>query len=70
MQVAKQWYDYERTSFNFVKKLSEPGFKGITFTNQTDFDENGLIYWIGTNARLAFFTVTFTSLLSALSCNC
>jgi len=51
LQVAKQWYDYERTSFNFVKRLSEPGFKGITFTHQTDFDENGLIYWIGTNAR-------------------
>jgi len=51
LQVAKQWYDYERTTFNFVKKLSEPGSKGITFTHQTDFDENGLIYWVGTNAR-------------------
>jgi len=62
MQVAKQWYDYERTSFNFVKKLSEPGFKDITFTHQTDFDENGLIYWIGTNARLVCFAIIFTVL--------
>lgn len=50
-QVAKQWYDYERTSFTFVKKLSEPNCKGITFIHQRDFDENGLMFWIGTNAR-------------------
>ena len=52
IQVAKQWYDYERSTFTFVKKLSETGFKGISFSHQRDFDENGLIYWIGTNARL------------------
>jgi len=66
IQVAKQWYDYERTSFNFVKKLSEPGFRGITFTHQTDFDENGLIYWIGTNARLVWFIVRFSVQLDVL----
>ena len=48
--VAKQWYDYDRHTFNFVKKLKEPGAK-ITFTHQRDFDENGLIHWIGTNAK-------------------
>ena len=51
--VAKQWYDYERHTFNFVKKLKEPSAK-ITFTHQRDFDENGLIYWIGTNAKYVF----------------
>ena len=25
----------------------------VTFTHQSDFDENGLLYWIGTNARTA-----------------
>ena len=48
--VAKQWYDYERLSFNFVKKLQEPEAV-ISFTHTRDFDENGLIYWIGTNAK-------------------
>ena len=65
LQVAKQWYDYERTTFNFVKKLSEPGFTGITFSNQTDFDENGLIYWIGTNAR---WVVQYIGSCSFLHC--
>ncbi|XP_014790157.1 E3 ubiquitin-protein ligase HECTD1 [Octopus bimaculoides] len=51
--VAKQWYDYERSTFTFVKKLKEPG-TSITFTHQRDFDENGLIYWIGTNAKTAY----------------
>ncbi len=48
--VAKQWYDYDRSSFTFVKKLKEPAIR-INFTHQRDFDENGLIYWIGTNAK-------------------
>ena len=48
--VAKQWYDFERHTFNFVKQLKEP-VTSLTFTHQSDFDENGLIYWIGTNAK-------------------
>ncbi|KAK7103616.1 E3 ubiquitin-protein ligase HECTD1-like isoform X2 [Littorina saxatilis] len=48
--VAKQWYDFERHTFNFVKQLKENGAT-ITFTHQSDFDDNGLIYWIGTNGR-------------------
>ena len=49
-QVAKQWYDYDRSTFTFVKKLKETGFK-VGFTHQRDFDENGLLYWLGTNAK-------------------
>ncbi|ESO05310.1 hypothetical protein HELRODRAFT_111260 [Helobdella robusta] len=49
--VAKQWYDYDRSSHTFVRRLQEATFKEITFCHQRDFDENGLIYWIGTNAR-------------------
>ncbi|XP_035704354.1 E3 ubiquitin-protein ligase HECTD1 [Folsomia candida] len=47
--VAKQWYDYDRSTFAFVRKLKES--PPATFRHQQDFDENGLIYWIGTNGR-------------------
>ncbi|XP_069935909.1 E3 ubiquitin-protein ligase HECTD1 isoform X7 [Cherax quadricarinatus] len=50
--VAKQWYDFDRTSFAFVRKLKE-GQK-IVFKNSREFDENGIIYWIGTNAKTAY----------------
>ena len=49
-QVAKQWYDYDRKSFHFVKIARE--FKApLTFRRVSDFDENGIVYWIGTNAK-------------------
>ncbi|XP_064621516.1 E3 ubiquitin-protein ligase HECTD1-like isoform X2 [Lineus longissimus] len=51
--VAKQWYDYDRGTYVFVKKLKEPNSK-ISFTHQRDFDENGLLHWIGTNAKTAY----------------
>ncbi|XP_024878263.1 E3 ubiquitin-protein ligase HECTD1 isoform X3 [Temnothorax curvispinosus] len=47
--VAKQWHDHDRSTFAFVKRLKEDG--RITFKYQHDFDENGLLYWIGTNAK-------------------
>jgi E3 ubiquitin-protein ligase HECTD1 len=47
--VAKQWYDFDRSSFIFVKKLREG--QTFTFRHQHDFDENGIVYWIGTNAK-------------------
>ncbi|XP_011351624.1 E3 ubiquitin-protein ligase HECTD1 isoform X2 [Ooceraea biroi] len=47
--VAKQWHDHDRSTFTFVKKLKEEN--RITFKYQHDFDENGLLYWIGTNAK-------------------
>lgn len=49
LQVAKQWYDFERSSFVFVRKLREG--QTFTFRHQHDFDENGIIYWVGTNAK-------------------
>uniref|UniRef100_A0A8D8T0U6 E3 ubiquitin-protein ligase n=1 Tax=Cacopsylla melanoneura TaxID=428564 RepID=A0A8D8T0U6_9HEMI len=55
--VAKQWYDHERSTYQFVKKLKEtpsptpsPSTR-IELKHSHDFDENGLIYWIGTNAK-------------------
>ncbi|XP_011688691.1 PREDICTED: E3 ubiquitin-protein ligase HECTD1 [Wasmannia auropunctata] len=47
--VAKQWHDHDRSTFAFVKRLKEES--RITFKYQHDFDENGLLYWIGTNAK-------------------
>ena len=41
--VAKQWYDFERSTFMFVRKLKEGA--RITFRHQHDFDENGIIHW-------------------------
>lgn len=43
--VAKQWYDYERSSFQFVKKLRDAKYQN--FKHSHDFDENGIIYFIG-----------------------
>ncbi|XP_076442551.1 E3 ubiquitin-protein ligase HECTD1-like isoform X4 [Babylonia areolata] len=48
--VAKQWYDFERHTYNFVKQLKDSGTT-MTFVHQNDFDENGLMYWIGTNGK-------------------
>ncbi|XP_072939169.1 E3 ubiquitin-protein ligase Ufd4 isoform X2 [Epargyreus clarus] len=45
--VARQWYDMERLSFNFVQKIKNEG--PLTFTYDHDFDENGVIYFIGSN---------------------
>lgn len=52
-QVAKQWYDYERCTFQFVKQSKEKTEEGneLTFEHQEDFDENGILYWIGTNGK-------------------
>ncbi|XP_055412063.1 E3 ubiquitin-protein ligase HECTD1 isoform X5 [Bubalus kerabau] len=50
--VAKQWYDFDRSSFVFVRKLREG--QNFVFRHQHDFDENGIIYWIGTNAKTAY----------------
>ena len=48
--MAKQWYNYERPTFHFVRvarELQTP----LTFRKVSDFDKNGIIYWIGSNAR-------------------
>ena len=50
MQVAKQWYDYERGAYHFVhvaRELQSP----LLCKRVSDFDMNGIFYWIGSNAR-------------------
>ncbi|XP_039751329.1 E3 ubiquitin-protein ligase Ufd4 isoform X6 [Pararge aegeria] len=45
--VARQWYDMERSSFNFVQKIKAEA--PVNFTYDHDFDENGVLYFIGSN---------------------
>ncbi|XP_060532522.1 E3 ubiquitin-protein ligase Ufd4 isoform X2 [Cylas formicarius] len=47
--VAKQWYDFDRSTFQFLKKLRDSKYQ--TFRHNYDFDENGVIYFIGTNGK-------------------
>ncbi|XP_050441159.1 E3 ubiquitin-protein ligase HECTD1 isoform X2 [Adelges cooleyi] len=49
--VAKQWYDHERSSYNFVKKLKDKNNLPIKFKHYYDFDKNGILYWVGTNGK-------------------
>lgn len=50
-KVAKQWYDEERLDCSFTRQL-KAGAQPV-FVHQTDFDTNGVFYWIGTNANTA-----------------
>ncbi|KAL3982231.1 HECT-domain (ubiquitin-transferase) family protein [Acanthocheilonema viteae] len=51
--VAKQWYDRGRETFHFVKEIRDAKKRGskISFTYTNDFDDKGLIYWLGTNGK-------------------
>lgn len=52
--VAKQWYDYDRSSFHFVKQLAVIKKNPIVLEySGVDFDTQGLFYWMGTNGGLA-----------------
>ncbi|XP_076273657.1 ubiquitin fusion-degradation 4-like isoform X2 [Rhynchophorus ferrugineus] len=47
--VAKQWYDFERPTYQFLRKLKDPKYQ--IFKHSHDFDENGVIYFIGSNGK-------------------
>lgn len=51
--VAKQWYDMERSTYLYLKKIKDMLSNNvpIDFKHQHDFDENGIIYYIGTNGK-------------------
>ncbi|KAI6206878.1 HECT-type E3 ubiquitin transferase [Aphelenchoides besseyi] len=51
--VSKMWYDYPRESQLFVRelKLHADNEKTIEFCYESDFDTNGLMWYLGTNAR-------------------
>ncbi|XP_028176150.1 E3 ubiquitin-protein ligase HECTD1 isoform X2 [Ostrinia furnacalis] len=44
---ARQWYDMERSTFTFVQKIKAEA--PISFVYDHDFDENGVLYFIGSN---------------------
>eukprot|EP00041_Stephanoeca_diplocostata_P036623 m.1344514 g.1344514 ORF g.1344514 m.1344514 type:complete len:2563 (-) comp24902_c1_seq2:195-7883(-) len=48
-KVSKQWYDHDRSHLAFVKHL-KAGYQP-TCSYSSDFDTNGIMYWIGTNGR-------------------
>jgi E3 ubiquitin-protein ligase HECTD1 len=48
--VAQQWYDNPRGLLHFVNLLKQYSrSKPLQLTHKTDFDQNGLLYWIGSN---------------------
>ncbi|MCP9265968.1 HECD1 [Dirofilaria immitis] len=56
--VAKQWYDQGRETFHFVEEIRNAKKHGtkISFTYTSDFDDRGIIYWLGTNGKTTEWT--------------
>jgi len=48
--VAKQWYDLDRSTYFYLKKIREHR-TGTVFSHSFDFDEDGLLFYIGSNAK-------------------
>eukprot|EP00036_Acanthoecidae_sp_10tr_P012628 CAMPEP_0206295484 /NCGR_PEP_ID=MMETSP0106_2-20121207/5189_1 /ASSEMBLY_ACC=CAM_ASM_000206 /TAXON_ID=81532 /ORGANISM="Acanthoeca-like sp., Strain 10tr" /LENGTH=2416 /DNA_ID=CAMNT_0053726137 /DNA_START=1 /DNA_END=7251 /DNA_ORIENTATION=- len=46
-KVTKRWHDYERHSMQFVRQIREGG--PVKCTHASDFDRNGILFWIGSN---------------------
>ncbi|EFO85309.1 hypothetical protein CRE_21657 [Caenorhabditis remanei] len=53
--VARQWHDRDRANYKYVKEIQDLKAKGqsVELRHTGDFDENGVIYWIGTNGKTA-----------------
>jgi hypothetical protein len=49
--LSKFWFDAERPHLEFVKKISECKNNGkeLVFQYESNFDRNGIIYYLGTN---------------------
>ncbi len=52
-KVEPQWHDRERPELEFVKDLQarEQESKPLVLEHLQDFDDHGLIYWVGTNGQ-------------------
>uniref|UniRef100_A0A1I8GC05 E3 ubiquitin-protein ligase n=1 Tax=Macrostomum lignano TaxID=282301 RepID=A0A1I8GC05_9PLAT len=46
-RVCKQWHDLDRSTFRMFQAFPDGA---VQLTYAYDFDENGLFYWLGTNA--------------------
>lgn len=49
-KVTRQWFDYQRPFVNFIRKFKDINAP-MEFRYEYDFDENGVLYWIGTNGK-------------------
>jgi len=49
--VTKQWFDFDRSTLNFYNIMQANNNTPIKLEYKNNFDENGLIYWIGTNGK-------------------
>lgn len=69
--VARQWHDRDRANYKYVKEIQDLKSKGqsIELRHTGDFDENGVIYWIGTNGKTAP-TWTNPAIIKAVKITC
>ncbi|CAF4302375.1 unnamed protein product [Rotaria sp. Silwood2] len=66
--ASKQWYDHPHGHLEFVKRLKSDGRQQFTYVN--DFDQNGIFYWIGTNARtISDYTNPNSAALISVTCS-
>ncbi|XP_065182623.1 E3 ubiquitin-protein ligase HECTD1-like [Sycon ciliatum] len=51
--VGKQWFDFDRSTFAYIKQIEDArdSDSKLKFLHVQDFDQNGILYWIGTNGR-------------------
>ncbi|CAI5448918.1 unnamed protein product [Caenorhabditis angaria] len=51
--VAKQWHDRDRSTYRFVKMIQEAKSRKepLKFSYTSDFDDQGVVYWVGTNGK-------------------
>ncbi|CAF2952123.1 unnamed protein product [Rotaria sp. Silwood2] len=66
--VSKQWYDHPHSHLEFVKQLKSDNRQIFTYTNE--FDQNGILYWIGTNGKtVSDYTNPCSTGLISVSCS-
>ena len=47
--MSKQWFDNSPDEFEYI--IQAKSCSDLDFKYSSDFDENGIIFWIGTNAQ-------------------
>jgi hypothetical protein len=48
-KITLQWHNQKRAAMGFLKGLGDGGGQRPTFAYAADFDENGIMHWLGTN---------------------
>jgi E3 ubiquitin-protein ligase HECTD1 len=66
--VSKQWFDHPHSHLEFVKQLKSAG--RLTFNYTSDFDQDGVLYWVGTNGKTQTdYTNPASTGLVSISCS-